>query len=121
MDQQVLLTILILLPCLAVAGIDPNDEKAGKDLPGHMQPLGSHMPPEYVKRVSGLPTPTQFVEQYLHTKQPVIFEGLIKDLDVRKKWADDNYLRFVKSARSNPCRWTKSSYKSMQKDQHSTK
>ena len=74
-----------------------SDEKIDEDLPGHMQPLGSHMPPEYVKRVSDFPTPSQFVEQYLHTKQPVVFEGLIKDLDVRKKWADDNYLRSVKN------------------------
>lgn len=60
-----------------------------------MLPLGSHMPPEMVKRVTESLTPSQFVDQYLLPKQPVVFEGLMKDLDVRKNWADDNYLRSV--------------------------
>ena len=63
-------------------------------LPGHMQPLGSHVMPEYVKRVWGeILRGSEFVEQYVHPKQPVIFEGLIKDLQVRKNWASDKCLR----------------------------
>ena len=69
-------------------------EGEGEGLPGHMQPLGSHMTPEYVKRVWGkILRGSEFVEQYVHPKQPVIFEGLIKDLQVRKNWASDKYLR----------------------------
>ena len=70
-------------------------EGEGEGLPGHMQPLGSHVTPEYVKRVWGeVLRGSEFVEQYVHPKQPVIFEGLIKNLTVRKNWANDNYLRY---------------------------
>ena len=91
------LAILVALCCLCPTGLgDGEDEdQAREELPGHMQPLGAHMPPEYVKRLSEVPTPSQFVEQYVRPKQPVIFEGLIKDLEVRKNWANDDYLRFV--------------------------
>ena len=80
-------------PSRCSTDVDPGDGE--HDLPGHMQPLGSHMPPEYVKRLSEIPSPSQFVEQYLHPKQPVVFEGLVKDLDVRRNWASDDYLRCV--------------------------
>ena len=87
--------ILAVLVALSPVGHGENGERGGEDLPGHMQPLGSHIPPEYVKRLSDVPTPSQFAEQYVRPKQPVIFEGLIKDLDVRKNWASDDYLRFA--------------------------
>ena len=89
-----ILAILVSLSCLSWIVHGEDEERGREDLPGHLQPLGSHMPPEYVKRVSDVPTPSQFVEQYVRPKQPVIFEGLIKDLEVRKNWADDDYLRF---------------------------
>lgn len=82
-----LLTILLVLVLPDYCTTD--------ELQGHMQPLGSHVAPECVKRVTELATPTQFVDQHVHPKQPVIFEGLIKDLDVRKNWANDDYLRSV--------------------------
>ena len=88
-----LLSILLVLH-LVLRSYCTTDEKKD-ELPGHMRPLGSHMPPEYVKRVTELATPTQFVDQNLHPKQPVVFEGVIKDLDVRKNWANDDYLRSV--------------------------
>jgi hypothetical protein len=72
--------------------------EAEQGLPGHMQPLGSHVTPEYVKRVWGeILRGSEFVEQYVHPKQPVIFEGLIKNLTVRKNWANDNYLRYTRN------------------------
>ena len=89
-----ILAILVSFSCLSWIGHGEDEERGREDLPGHLQPLGSHMPPEYVKRVSDVPTPSQFVEQYVRPKQPVIFEGLIKDLQVRKNWAKDDYLRF---------------------------
>ena len=92
MEAMALLTVLLVLVLPSYCTTDENKD----ELPGHMQPLGSHMPPEYVKRVTELATPTQFVDQNVHPKQPVVFEGLIKDLDVRKNWASDDYLRFVK-------------------------
>ena len=77
----------ILLLLTSQCWSDAEEEREGEGLPGHMQPLGSHVTPEYVKRVSDIPTGSEFVEQYVHPKQPVIFEGLIKDLHVRKNWA----------------------------------
>ena len=73
---------------------EKEQRREGERFPGHMQPLGSHMTPEYVKRVLGeILRGSEFVEQYVHPKQPVIFEGFIKNLIVRKNWANDNYLR----------------------------
>ena len=88
-------SILLLWTSQCVSDVEAEEVKEGKGslLPGHMQPLGSHMSPEYVKRVSEILRGSEFVEQYVQPKQPVIFEGLIKDLRVRKNWASDNYLR----------------------------
>ncbi len=62
-------------------------------LPGHMQPLGSHMEPKQIVRINYMPTPREFQEKYVIPKKPVIFEGLMSDLDVIKNWQSDNYLR----------------------------
>ncbi len=40
-----------------------------------------------------MPTPREFQEKYVGPKKPVIFEGLMSDLDVIKNWQSDNYLR----------------------------
>ena len=57
-----------------------------------MQPLGSHVTPEDIKGGGGDLRGSEFVEQYVHPKQPVIFKDLTKDLTVRKKTGHDNYL-----------------------------
>ena len=93
MQLNYVLGILLLLTSQCWSDAKEEREGGGEGLPGHMQPLGSHVTPEYVKRVSEVPRGSEFVEQYVHPKQPVIFEGLIKELHVRKNWANDNYLR----------------------------
>ena len=60
--------------------------------PGHMQPLGSHMEPKTVTRISHMPTPQEF-QRFVALKQPVIFEGLMSNQQVIKNWQSDDYLR----------------------------
>lgn len=97
MDFYAFELILFLLVYLSSTSLEVSNEDpkqtSSDELSGHMQPLGSHMLPEYVKRLSDFVTPSDFVEQYVRPKQPVVFEGLLKNLEVREKWADDNYLR----------------------------
>ncbi len=61
---------------------------------GHMQPLGSHMEPKPVLRINHLLTPQEFQEKYVKPKKPVIFEGLMRNMDVIKNWQSDDYLRY---------------------------
>ena len=86
--QSVCMLVWILLLSTSQCWSDAEEvrREADQGLPGHMQPLGSHVTPEYVKRVWGeILRGSEFVEQYVHPKQPVIFEGLIRNLTVRKK------------------------------------
>ena len=70
--------ILCVLSCVSWTGLGGEEGEGGdrEDLPGHMQPLGSHMSPEYVKRLTEVPTPSKFVEQYVRPKQ----QSYLKDL-----------------------------------------
>ena len=81
--------VWILLLSTSQCWSDAKEERRegeGEGLPGHMQPLGSHVTPEYVKRILGeILRGSEFVEQYVHPKQPVIFEGLIKKPHCQKK------------------------------------
>ena len=61
--------------------------------PGHMQPLGSHMEPKPVTRISHMPTPQEF-HKFVALKRPVIFEGLMSNQQVIKNWQSDDYLRY---------------------------
>ena len=63
-------------------------------LPGHMEPLGSHMPPNQLERLVAPPSPLQFAE-YVTRRQPVVMEQLMRDTDVIKNWQNDDYLRFA--------------------------
>ncbi len=62
-------------------------------LPGHMQPLGSHMEPKQIAKINYMLTPREFQEKFVKPKKPVVFEGLMSDLDVIKNWQSDDYLR----------------------------
>lgn len=68
-------------------------ELTGEELPGHLKPLGSHMPPEQVRRISYLPTPMEFHQGFVASRTPVIMEGALKNSAVWKLWQDDEYLR----------------------------
>ena len=46
------------------------------DLPGHMQPIGSHRPPEEsIAILSYVPDPLEFYERYVSKHTPVLFKG----------------------------------------------
>ena len=64
-----------------------------EELPGHMQPIGSHMDPEPVRTISHLPSPWEFHEGFVLPKTPVVIEGALKGSDVWKRWKHDQYLR----------------------------
>ncbi len=64
-------------------------------LPGHMQPLGSHMEPEPVRRLDYMPSPQEFFEDFVRPKVPVVFEGLLLQQEVFRNWQSDDYLRYV--------------------------
>ena len=63
-------------------------------LPGHMQPIGSHRPPEEsISILSYVPDPVEFYEEYLLMQTPVLFKGAIAGTPALTKWKDDKYLR----------------------------
>ena len=68
----------------------------GEELPGHMKPLGAHRPPEQVRRLSHLPGPKQFYEEFMVPKTPVIFEGAMRNSPVWRSWQDDAYIRLAR-------------------------
>ena len=59
---------------------------------GHMEPLGSHRPPDQLERLVVPPSPLQFAE-YVSRPQPVVMEQLMGNTDVIRNWQNDNYLR----------------------------
>ena len=61
--------------------------------PGHMEPLGSHMPPLEVEVLNSFPDPLSFHSKYVQRNLPVKLKGLMKDTDVLKNWQSDEYLR----------------------------
>ena len=81
--------LVILRFMILVVG---NDE--GVDLPGHMQAIGSHRPPEeHIPTLSHVPNPLEFYEEYVSTQTPVLFKGAILGTPALTKWRDDEYLR----------------------------
>ena len=89
----ILLPFLILLQLETIPG---QDGDPAPPPPGHMMPLGSHMTPELVRRISHLPSPKEFHENYVVPKMPVIMEGALRGSPVWRKWQDDQYLRYNK-------------------------
>ena len=81
-----------LLPFLLLVQFD-NINGEGSELPGHMQPLGSHRPPIKVTRIQHLPTPAEFHRDYVTPKVPVVMEGALNGASAWKKWQNDDYLR----------------------------
>ena len=66
---------------------------SGEDLPGHMQPLGSHREPDAVDKIARVLSPEEFSGGYVQPKRPVVFEGLLKSTGVLRNWQNDEYLR----------------------------
>ncbi|KAJ8317857.1 hypothetical protein KUTeg_002948 [Tegillarca granosa] len=60
--------------------------------PGHLKPLGSHLPPnEQIPVLSKFPSPTKFYEEYVKKGIPVLFKNILESVDmpVYYKWTDD--------------------------------
>jgi len=63
-------------------------------LPGHMQPIGSHRPPEESIEVrTSVPNPLEFYDKYMTKHIPVLFKGAIAGTPAVTSWNDDQYLR----------------------------
>lgn len=82
-----LLVVQLELKCI------PGGGTSHEELPGHMLPLGSHMDPEPVRRISHLPSPMEFYEGFVVPKTPVVIEGAMKGSAVWKDWQNDQYIR----------------------------
>ena len=84
--------VFLLLGYLQMAQGE-DSTSSGSDLPGHMQPLGSHRPPIVVKRIRHLPSPAEFHRDYVTPKVPVVMDGALYGASVWRKWQSDDYLR----------------------------
>jgi len=81
---------LVLLVTLAVSVRNEDD------LPGHMQPIGSHRQPEgSIEVLTHVPDPLEFYNKYMATHTPVLFKGAIAGTPALTQWKDDEYLRYV--------------------------
>ncbi len=70
------------------ASLDKNE-----DIPGHLQPLGSHRPPEgHIDIVEGFLEPETFYTEYVHINKPVLFRGAAEEMVAFQLW-DDKYLK----------------------------
>lgn len=82
--MRILAFILAFILAVAQSTEDPS---------GHLQPLGSHQPPEgSLAVVDVLPSPREFFENYVKPGKPVIFRGAAKAMPPYTQWTDD-YLR----------------------------
>ena len=70
------------------------DRATNSDLhPGHLLPLGSHTAPINVKRLTYLPSPTEFYLHFVERRTPVVMEGAMTTTEVLSNWQSDDYLR----------------------------
>nr|XP_039252441.1 bifunctional peptidase and arginyl-hydroxylase JMJD5-like [Styela clava] len=60
---------------------------------GHLQPLGSHMPPINIDVIDTPPSPQEFLEKYVKVNKPVVIRGAAKAFDIFNTWKNDEYLR----------------------------
>nr|XP_039253388.1 uncharacterized protein LOC120330488 isoform X3 [Styela clava] len=59
---------------------------------GHLQPLGSHMPPIKIDVIDSPPSPQDFFDKYIKVNKPVVIKGAAKVFSNYKTWRDDDYL-----------------------------
>ena len=59
------------------------------DRPGHLQPLGSHRPPEGdVEVLDYIPHPIEFYEKYVSASKPVLMRGATRGSRAFRYWND---------------------------------
>uniref|UniRef100_H2YG19 JmjC domain-containing protein n=1 Tax=Ciona savignyi TaxID=51511 RepID=H2YG19_CIOSA len=65
------------------------------DPPGHLQPIGSHMPPMHIEERNDFPNPIEFYDNYVAPGKPVLFKGAAKQFPSYNNWKNDSYLSEV--------------------------
>ena len=91
--------LLLFLSFTCLGSCEVNGEPS-EGLPGHMQPLGSHQPMEgEIERLSHIPDPVTFYQEYVDKNRPVVLEGAVRDIPPLTKWTDE-YLKYVSSCNS---------------------
>ena len=84
MATAVMLSFILKVTCLTLA--------FGDELPGHMQPLGSHRPMEgEIERLSHIPDPVTFYQEYVKPKRPVVFSAAIANTAPLTRWTDEYF------------------------------
>ena len=85
----------LLFLCIAGLGRCELDEGHAEELPGHMQPLGSHRPAEgEIERINHIPDPVSFHQEYVNENKPVVLEGAISGSPPLTTWTD-KYLKLA--------------------------
>lgn len=73
--------------------IDKNNDAQPEHPKGHLEPLGSHRPPEgTIQTVNGFLDPKEFYTNHVLGSKPVLFKGAAHDLPAYKLWSD-TYLK----------------------------
>nr|XP_026689371.1 lysine-specific demethylase 8-like isoform X2 [Ciona intestinalis] len=80
----IIISCIVQLAVVVVVADDP---------PGHMQPIGSHMPPMPIEERDDLPNPTEFYDNYVTPGKPVVFKGVVKKFPNFNNLRNDSYLR----------------------------
>jgi len=83
-------TILILILFFTSYIFNTN---ANYNLPGHLQPLGSHRPPMHVDVLFSQLDPIEFFDNYVKASKPVLFKGAARSFPSFMVWKNDSYLK----------------------------
>jgi hypothetical protein len=81
--------------CLFIPLLFTLSSNTNGDLTGHLQPLGSQVPPVGdVLTLAKIPSPQEFFDQFVKPGKPVVFKGAATKTPAYELWTDD-YLRYV--------------------------
>ena len=62
----------------------------GVEIPGHLQPLGSHQAPiGNIEEIDEFVGPDKFYEEFAKKSRAVVFKRACKDFKATKKWSDE--------------------------------
>ena len=81
--------------CLFIPLLFTLSSNTNGDLTGHLQPLGSQVPPVGdVLTLAEIPSPQEFFDKFVKPGKPVVFKGAATKTPAYELWTDD-YLRYV--------------------------
>ncbi|XP_030842973.1 uncharacterized protein LOC100889833 [Strongylocentrotus purpuratus] len=90
--MQLIFQYLVVTTCLMLHVCLAGSTEEGS-LPGHLQVLGKHQPPEgHIEILHDPPSPKEFWEKYARDGIPVLFRGMANNSLGVHRWTDD-YLR----------------------------